>query len=61
MREIQYGINIRGMRLAGPGARAQPLDPDTIYRAFVTAGKISGQHDFRLAGPVPAATNAAAR
>jgi hypothetical protein len=40
------------------GARPDPLQPGVIYRLFVTAGKVRGQHDFHIgAAPANTATN----
>ena len=51
-----YGGRIRGMKPALPGSRPQPLATNTVYRLFVTAGKIAGEHDFQIGPPVlPAA------
>jgi hypothetical protein len=49
---IHYGAGIRGMKPAVEGKRAEPLDPDTVYRLFVTAGNIKAQHDFKLYGQI---------
>jgi hypothetical protein len=49
---IRYGAGIRGMKPAVEGKRADPLDPDIVYRLFVTAGSIKGQHDFKLYGQI---------
>jgi hypothetical protein len=46
-----YGQKINGMEPAIEGARPEPLQPGVIYRLFVTAGKIRGQHDFQLGAP----------
>ena len=50
LKSFSYGQNIRGLRPAIKGARPQPLDTNTVYRMFVTAGKIKGEHDFELGG-----------
>jgi hypothetical protein len=50
-----YGEKINGMDPAVEGARPEPLQPGVIYRLFVTAGKVRGQHDFQI-GVVPANT-----
>jgi hypothetical protein len=50
-----YGRPIRGMRPAVPGARAQPLEPNVVYRLLVAAGKARGQHDFKITGSEPEA------
>jgi hypothetical protein len=49
---IHYGGGIRGMKPAVAGKHADPLDPDIVYRLFVTAGSIKGQHDFKLYGQI---------
>ena len=59
LKAFQYGAHIGGMRPAVAGSRAQPLETNVAYRLFVTAGKITGQHDFELGGKLPEATNAA--
>lgn len=43
-----YGQRIGGMQPAVAGARPQPLVSNVVYRLFVTAGKIKGQHDFEI-------------
>jgi hypothetical protein len=43
-----YGQRIGGLKPAVPGARPEPLVTNTVYRLFLTAGKIAGQHDFEL-------------
>ena len=52
---ILYGQNIAGMNPAVAGSQAEPLQPGVTYRLFITAGKISGQHDFHI-GAAPANT-----
>jgi hypothetical protein len=41
-----YGQRLRGLKPALAGSRAEPLQPDVLYRLFVTAGPAKGQHDF---------------
>jgi hypothetical protein len=41
-----YGQRLRGLKPELPGAHAEPLQPEVIYRLFVTAGSAKGQHDF---------------
>jgi len=53
VKSFRYGQNLRGMRPAVAGARAQPLQTNVAYRVFVTAGKAKGQHDFEIGGIVP--------
>ena len=50
---FRYGQTLRGMRPAVTGARAMMLESNQVYRLFVRAGKLRGQHDFTLAGPAP--------
>jgi hypothetical protein len=50
-----YGQFIRGLKPAVVSTRSQPLAPQVNYRLIVTAGKITGQHDFHLEGE-PAVT-----
>jgi hypothetical protein len=50
-----YGQFLRGMKPAVVSTRSQSLEPQINYRLIVTAGKITGQHDFHLEGE-PAAT-----
>jgi len=53
-----YGQNIHGMNPAVAGSQAEPLQPGATYRMFITAGKISGQHDIQIgAEPANTATN----
>ncbi|HXI69713.1 MAG TPA: hypothetical protein VNN22_05075 [Verrucomicrobiae bacterium] len=47
---FMYGQRIRGLKPAVPGAHAQELETNVIYRLFVTAGKAKGQHDFEIKG-----------
>jgi hypothetical protein len=48
-----YGQHIGGLKPAVPGDRPQALDTNAIYRLFVTAGKVTGRHDFALGGKLP--------
>ena len=48
-----YGQHLRGMKPAVPGAQPQPLQPNVVYRLFVTAGKARGWHDFKAGGSLP--------
>ena len=43
-----YGQHIRGLKPEVPGANAEPLVPGVMYRLFVTAGSVKGQHDFEV-------------
>ncbi len=55
---FHYGWRIPGMKPAVSGKRADPLESNVVYRIFVAAGKLKGQHDFELGGQV-AETNSA--
>jgi hypothetical protein len=46
VRELSYGIPIRGMRPSVKGATAYPLDPGAKYRLFVESPGFKGEHDF---------------
>lgn len=48
VRSFVYGQAIRGLRPYLTGTSAQPLETNCLYRIYVTAGKIRGEHDFRL-------------
>lgn len=43
-----YDQRIRGLKPAVPGNRAKPLATNVTYRIIVTAGKITGEHDFEV-------------
>jgi hypothetical protein len=55
VRQIVYGQRIRGMRPVVGGEQAGELDTNLDYRIFITAGRNTGQHDFRL-GNTPSQT-----
>jgi hypothetical protein len=48
VRSFVYGQPIRGLQPYLKGTRAQPLETNALYRIIVAAGKIHGEHDFRL-------------
>jgi hypothetical protein len=48
VKQFFYGQFIGGMKPAVKGARSQVLETNVIYRLFVTAGNVNGQHDFEL-------------
>ena len=56
-----YGESINGMQPVVPGAKPGPLENSVTYRLFVSAGSVTGQHDFWIGGKPPAGTNSAAR
>ena len=43
-----YGQPIGGLKPAIKGTHSQPLQTNVTYRLFVTAGNVTGQHDFEL-------------
>jgi hypothetical protein len=45
-----YGQNIDGMKPAIPGAQPKPLETNVVYRLFISAGSVKGQHDFQIGG-----------
>jgi hypothetical protein len=47
-RGFTYGVNIRGMQPAVDGAKPDPLQPEVVYRLFVQAGSLKGEHDFKV-------------
>jgi hypothetical protein len=58
IKNFLYGQNIPGMNPAVAGSQAEPLQSGATYRMFITAGKISGQHDIQIgAAPANTATN----
>jgi hypothetical protein len=50
---FKYGDRIDGMAPLVAGDQAQPLTAGVTYRIFVSTPKISGFHDFTLAGTAP--------
>ena len=47
-----YGQRLPGMKTSISNARPDRLQPTTVYRLFVEAGRSKGQIDFRTSGPV---------
>lgn len=45
---FNYGQRIRGMKPAVAGDSPGSLDTNVVYRIFITAGRIQGEHDFEL-------------
>ena len=52
VKQFFYGQWIGGMHPAVKGARPQSLETNVNYRLLISAGKVTGQHDFDL-GKVP--------
>ena len=48
LKSFSYGQAIAGMRPAIKGVRPEALETNVTYRLFVTAGKLTGEHDFEL-------------
>ena len=48
LRNFSYGQRIRGLSPEVPGTHPGPLTNGVVYRLIVTAGKITGEHDFEL-------------
>ncbi len=46
VKDIVYGINIRGMKPAIKGAAADPLQPGVKYRLLIKSGSLEAVHDF---------------
>ena len=49
-----YGGRIPGMRLKLTNSQPQSLQPNTVYRLLVEAGRARGQADFHTSGPADA-------
>jgi hypothetical protein len=45
-KKFSYGVAIRGMKPAVANVWPQPLETNVTYRLFLTAGSVTGQHDF---------------
>lgn len=45
-KKFNYGLAIGGMKPFVASAWPQPLETNVIYRMFLTAGAVTGQHDF---------------
>jgi hypothetical protein len=50
-RGFLYGMNIPGMKPASDAPRPAALEPNEVYRIFVSAGRARGVVDFRPAAP----------
>ncbi len=48
VKQFFYGQFIGGMKPAVKGARSQSLQTNVTYRLIITAGNVTGQHDFEL-------------
>ena len=44
---LVYGMNVPGMHPSIPGATADALQPNVLYRLFVQTRDLKGQHDFK--------------
>jgi hypothetical protein len=45
-KKFSYGVALLGMRPVVSSAWPQPLETNVTYRLFLTAGPVTGQHDF---------------
>jgi hypothetical protein len=53
-----YGQNIDDMKPFMPGMQPKPLETNVVYRLFLSAGPVKGQHDFEIGGkPSVTSTN----
>jgi hypothetical protein len=52
-RAFRYGQNIRGMKTATKGGKAEPLEPDVYYRLILEAGKVTAYKDFQTKATEP--------
>lgn len=48
VQQFVYGQRIRGMKPAFAGDEPGDLETNVMYRLFVSAGRIKGQHDFEI-------------
>ena len=46
IKELVYGMYIRGMRPSVKGATPDPLQPGVKYRLLIEAGPLKAEHDF---------------
>jgi hypothetical protein len=46
LREITYGVPIRGMHPYDKGAQPEQLEPGVKYRLLIEAGRAKAEHDF---------------
>ncbi len=51
-----YGQDIDGMKPFLPGTQPKPLETNVVYRLFLSAGSVNGQHDFQIGGKPPTAS-----
>jgi hypothetical protein len=48
VQQFTYGQRIRGMKPAFAGAEPQDLETNVTYHLIVCAGRIRGEHDFKV-------------
>jgi hypothetical protein len=48
VQQFTYGQHIRGMKPAFSGAEPEDLETNVMYRLLLSAGRIKGQHDFKI-------------
>jgi hypothetical protein len=53
VKDLIYGMPIRGMRPRVKGATPDPLEPGVKYRLMVAAGPLKAEHDFETVARTP--------
>jgi len=53
VKELVYGMYIRGMRPSVKGATPDPLQPGVKYRLLIEAGPLKAEHDFDTVARTP--------
>ena len=53
VKDLLYGMPIRGMRPAVKGAAPDPLEPGVTYRLLIEAGSRKAEHDFEPVAQTP--------
>jgi hypothetical protein len=48
VQQFVYGQRIRGMKPAFSGAEPEDLETNVTYRLIILAGKVRGEHDFKI-------------
>ena len=51
---FSYGMGIKGMTSARSAMQPEPLLPGVEYRLLVVAGRVHGEHDFKIGRPAQA-------
>ena len=53
VKDLLYGMPIRGMRPTVKGATPDPLEPGVTYRLLIEAGSRKAEHDFEPVAQTP--------